>query len=163
MHMLHIIYIYIRRKVFKLVPRRERVNVYIYIHYIQYVGCLSGTWTNCLNLNPLTPCHQLRKLCGIVDGSCLKWPAHGFGWSFWTSPLLFGKCWFSSSMGAEISLPPNCDDVAPSMLSSWDIINPYRNQSPTQIGDNRSVFSDLIINMFHHCGCGNSSNPSLQW
>ena len=116
-------YIYIRRKVFKLVPRRERVNVYIYIHYIQYVGCLSGTWTT----------------------------------------LLFGKCWFSSSMGAEISLPPNCDDVAPSMLSSWDIINPYRNQSPTQIGDNRSVFSDLIINMFHHCGCGNSSNPSLQW
>ena len=31
MHMLRIIYI--RRKVFKLVPRRERVNVYIYIIY----------------------------------------------------------------------------------------------------------------------------------
>ena len=27
-------YIYIRRKVFKLVPRRERENVYIYIYII---------------------------------------------------------------------------------------------------------------------------------
>ena len=129
-------YIYIRRKVFKLVPRRERENVYIYIHYIQYVGCLSGTWTNCLNFNPLTPCHQLRKLCGIVDGSCLKWPTHGFGLSFWTSPLLFGKCWFSSSAGQGWNLlTPKLRWWAPSMLGcSWDIINPYRNQSPTEIG-----------------------------
>ena len=105
-------YIYIRRKVFKLVPRRERENVYIYIYIIYnmlavYLGPEPTVWT--LTLWP--PVTSFASFVALWMEAVWNDPPTVLVYLSEHPLYCLANADFHHQLGrAEISLPPNCDD-----------------------------------------------------